>query len=95
MTCTVDYCETAIVAVPPYRYLHGDVIKWKHFPHYWPFVRGIHPFAHYDVIVMFIMVQGLYIELWWWALNIRAEEFTNWNESLRHGSSFPYIYVCE
>ena len=19
-----------------------DVIKWKHFPHYWPFVRGIH-----------------------------------------------------
>ena len=22
--------------------LHGDVIKWKHFPRYWPFVRGIH-----------------------------------------------------
>ena len=22
--------------------LHGDVIKWKHFPCYWPFVRGIH-----------------------------------------------------
>ena len=21
--------------------LHGDVIKWKHFPRYWPFVRGI------------------------------------------------------
>ena len=21
---------------------HYDVIKWKHFPHYWPFVRGIH-----------------------------------------------------
>ena len=20
--------------------LHDDVIKWKHFPHYWPFVRG-------------------------------------------------------
>ena len=20
----------------------GDVIKWKHFPRYWPFVRGIH-----------------------------------------------------
>ena len=19
-----------------------DVIKWKHFPRYWPFVRGIH-----------------------------------------------------
>ena len=21
---------------------HDDVIKWKHFPFYWPFVRGIH-----------------------------------------------------
>ena len=21
---------------------HDDIIKWKHFPHYWPFVRGIH-----------------------------------------------------
>ena len=22
--------------------IHDDVIKWKHFPRYWPFVRGIH-----------------------------------------------------
>ena len=22
--------------------MHDDVIKWIHFPHYWPFVRGIH-----------------------------------------------------
>ena len=22
--------------------VHDDVIKWKHLPHYWPFVRGIH-----------------------------------------------------
>ena len=21
---------------------HDDVIKWKHFPRYWPFVQGIH-----------------------------------------------------
>ena len=21
---------------------HDDIIKWKHFPSYWPFVRGIH-----------------------------------------------------
>ena len=21
---------------------HYDIIKWKHFPHYWPFVWGIH-----------------------------------------------------
>ena len=24
------------------RMTHDDVIKWKHFPRYWPFVRGIH-----------------------------------------------------
>ena len=21
---------------------HDDIIKWKHFPRYWPFMRGIH-----------------------------------------------------
>ena len=26
----------------PYSIAHDDVIKWKHFPRYWPFVRGIH-----------------------------------------------------
>ena len=24
------------------EYIHDDAIKWKHFPRYWPFVRGIH-----------------------------------------------------
>ena len=24
-----------------HRHHHDDVIKWKHFPRYWPFVRGI------------------------------------------------------
>ena len=24
------------------NFIHDDVIKWKHFPRYWPFVRGIH-----------------------------------------------------
>ena len=23
-------------------HLHDDVMKWKHFPRHWPFVRGIH-----------------------------------------------------
>ena len=26
----------------PESCIHEDVIKWKHFPRYWPFVRGIH-----------------------------------------------------
>ena len=28
--------------IPITRKVHDDVIKWKHFPRYWPFVRGIH-----------------------------------------------------
>ena len=28
----------------PVHYIHDDVIKWKHFPRYLPFVRGIHRF---------------------------------------------------
>ena len=28
---TMEFCAT-----------QDDVIKWKHFPRYWPFVRGIH-----------------------------------------------------
>ena len=27
---------------PVYHVHHDDVMKWKHFPRYWPFVRGIH-----------------------------------------------------
>ena len=35
----VQFAECPIVRV---KSLHDDVIKWKHFPRYWPFVRGIH-----------------------------------------------------
>ena len=28
---------------------HGDVNKWKHFPRYWPFVRGIHRSSVYSL----------------------------------------------
>ena len=27
---------------PSFVHHHDDVIKWKYFPRYWPFVRGIH-----------------------------------------------------
>ena len=43
-----DSCHDAnyLVAGGPLAFrfdnLHDDVIKWKHFPRYWPFVQGIH-----------------------------------------------------
>ena len=31
-----------ITTVHLWNHTHDDVIKWKHFPRHWPFVRGIH-----------------------------------------------------
>ena len=38
------YCKREMELVVPLvlAALHGDVIKWKNFPCYWPFMRGIH-----------------------------------------------------
>ena len=33
---------TGTWAIIQYNCPHDDVIKWKHFPRNWPFVRGIH-----------------------------------------------------
>ena len=32
----------AMCSPKPQEGCHDDVVKWKHFPRYWPFVRGIH-----------------------------------------------------
>ena len=37
-----DYNQSMMYKVWYRIYIHDDVIKWKHFPRYWPFVRGIH-----------------------------------------------------
>ena len=35
-------CKTTLLMRHKKKLCHDDVIKWKHFPRYWPFVRGIH-----------------------------------------------------
>ena len=35
-------CLTYTLEIVAGTSLHDDVILWKHFPRYWPFVRGIH-----------------------------------------------------
>ena len=38
-------CQTRdnmVILFFDYQNTHDDVIKWKHFPRNWPFVRGIH-----------------------------------------------------
>ena len=44
---------------------HDDVIKWKYFPHYWPFARGIHwppvdspQKGHWRGVLMFSLMRA-------------------------------------
>ena len=32
----------SLITLQRWSLRHGDVIKWKHFPRYWPYIRGIH-----------------------------------------------------
>ena len=70
------------------RYLsadHDDVIKWKHFPRYWPFVRGIHRSSvnsphkgHWRGALMFSSICALNKRLskqswgWWFEISSRS-----------------------
>ena len=38
----IAYMIIPLVLRAELRQCHDDIIKRKHFPHYWPFVRGIH-----------------------------------------------------
>ena len=39
---TGDTIIGALGLVRGFTVVHDDVIKWKHFPRYWPFLRGSH-----------------------------------------------------
>ena len=40
--CISIFSWCKYLLLPNVGSLYDDVIKWKHFPRYWPFVRGIH-----------------------------------------------------
>ena len=40
--CVIDYMSSRGEQYIHTYDVHNDVIKWKHFQRYWPFVRGIH-----------------------------------------------------
>ena len=50
---------------------HDDVIKWKHFPRYWPFVQGIHRSPQKPVTQSF----GVFFDL---RLNKRLSKQSGW-----------------
>ena len=42
LTADILGITVAIISNSSTPLLHGNVIKWNHFPHHWPFLRGIH-----------------------------------------------------
>ena len=42
----VEWSELMLHDMDTFRSWHDDVIKWKHFPRYWPFLWGIHRSPH-------------------------------------------------
>ena len=40
-TCVIKFCILLKLIYWSKQCSHDNVIKWKHFPHCWPFVRGI------------------------------------------------------
>ena len=40
--CMNVFNSSKVIRCNYVRLVHDDVIEWKHFPRYWPFVRGIH-----------------------------------------------------
>ena len=57
-----------------YKSYHDDIIKWKHFPRYWPFVRGIHRKP-----VMWDAISLITTQLQWWRLKCRHADFPDVN----------------
>ena len=77
----LDLCVLQKLQVNGYIFnlpLYDDVIKWKHFPRYWPFVRGNSPIpgefpAHRPVTRSFDFLFDLRLHKWlskqswgWW-----------------------------
>ena len=71
---------------------HDDVIKWKHFPRYWPFVRGIHRLPvnspHKGQWHGALMVPLVCAWINGWANNLKAGDLR------RHRAHYDVIAMC-
>ena len=71
---------------------HGDVIKWKHFLRYWPFVRGIHRspvnFPHKDQWRGALMLALICVRINGWVNNCEAGDL---RRNLAH---YDVIVMC-
>ena len=79
---------------PPGAETHDDVIKWKHFPRYWSFVRGIHRST-----VMFSLICTLNKRLskqssgWWFEMPLCPLWRHRNVEYFRRARSIPWLLM--
>ena len=70
---------------------HDDVIQWKHFPRYWPFVRGIPVTGEFPVQRPVTRSFGVFFDLrlntrlskqsWgWWFESLTPSLWCHWND---------------
>ena len=87
--------------------VHDDVIKWKHFPRYWPFVRGIHRSpvnsphkGQWRGALMFTLICGLNkrSSKQWWGWWFETQSLSLWRHCTVGGSyyialtAYDFIY---
>ena len=87
LTC---YCQQ--------KFRHDDVIKWKHFPRYWAFVRGIHrspmntPYKGQwrgAVMLFFDLRLNTRLSKHWWGWRFETPSCP----LCRHCNGMIYIYI--
>ena len=75
-----------------YKFLHDHVIKWKHFPRYWPFVRGIHRSPvnspHNGQWRGALMFSLIYVWINGWVNNCKAGDLR------RHHAHYDVTVMC-
>ena len=73
-----------------WKHTHDDVISWKSFPHYWPFVRGIHQYNWWIPLTKRVSNVDLDVSLFWtwpscWT-NSRFTSYFRWHDTHQCGS---------
>ena len=68
---------------------HDDAIKWKHFPSYWPFVRGIHRSVTRSFAVFVHLRLNIRLSKQWWGW-----WFETPSRSLWHHCKMTLLILC-
>ena len=98
----IDLLIIATILVPVHTgQVHDDVIKWKQFPRYWPFVRGNHRWPvnspHKDQWRGALIFYLIYAWINGWVNNGEAGDSrrhrTHYDLTLMHWNSFETMYT--